>query len=428
METMHAQPINEETQLYLFWKHFREWNQESLLFLPIVFMIGAFLLVYVTRNIDIYLITQGEFTEWWVAIPEIGIQITTQISSTVVSLLAIVFSISLVALQLANQQYSPRVISIFERSSTTKITLGLFISTFIYSFFVMVQVLRTEREQITIVSILTTIILVLACLIAFIVFMKTVMEMIRVTHIISIITKNTQTSIDDNLPDKRYYIDCPSVSLRNPNQIIHFACPPKTLFQKRHAHGVLKAIEHSTLVEIATKNNCVLKVLHNFGEYINEGDPIIEVYGAEGLKLKPVKLLKALYIEPERGIYQDPAYGIRMLVDMALQALSPAVNAPTTAHQVILRLRILLSMIAQRPQNPGIYADKDHQIRLIHTETTWEEYVDLAFTEIIYYGKDDEQTQRSLAAAFDYLLGIVSEEFQTDLIKKKESLSKVSDE
>jgi len=140
--------------------------------------------------------------------------------------------------------------------------------------------------------------------------------------------------------------------------------------------------------------------------------------------IPPESVLKVIYVEPKREVYQDPAYGFRMLVDIALQAPSPAVNAPTTAHQVILRLTNLLSLITKHPQNPGVYADEDFHVRLIHSVSTWEEFVALSFDEIRYYGKDDPQTKKSLKAALYYLLGNVPEVYKSPLERQKEFLIK----
>ena len=96
--------------------------------------------------------------------------------------------------------------------------------------------------------------------------------------------------------------------------------------------------------------------------------------------------VRARMIDEQRSLTQDAAYGFRMLVDIALQALSPAVNAPTTAHQVIYRLTNLLAMISQRPQPTGLCVDENHQVRLLPPVYSWEAYVKLAFSEIIHYG------------------------------------------
>ena len=421
METVCAQSISEQKKLKLVWEQFKEWSRESLLVHPVLFMLGAIVLVYITRVIDLNLMANANLSDWWLAKPGVGVPIATQIASSALSFLAIVFSISLVALQLANQQYSPRVISIFERSGTTKITLSLFIGTFVYSILLMIELLRSKAEEVTIISIITNLVLVFACIVAFIFFMRSVMLMIRVTYIITAIADSTRDSIEDNIPFENDCVDCQVVSLDEPIQVIHYIRPVNhNIFLKRYEHGVFRALEHSELVQIAAQHNCVLRVLPRFGDYVNAGDPVVEVYGER--KLNPHKVLKAIYVEPERAIFQDPPYGVRMLVDMALQALSPAVNAPTTAYQAILRLTNILAMIAQRPEHNGVFADDDNQVRLMYSVFSWEEYVDLTFAEIILYGKDDLQTRRSLAASFDYLLNKVPDVYRPALEEMKASV------
>jgi uncharacterized membrane protein len=247
--------------------------------------------------------------------------------------------------------------------------------------------------------------------------MKSIMMMIRVTYTISIIADETRQAIDENMPPETAYIECETVPFEKPDQVIKYSHPPRKLFSKRNEHGVVKALERSTLVQIARKHECVIRVLPRNGEYVNQDDPVFEVYGDNTLKAGDV--LKAIYVAPERTVYQDPAYGIRMLVDIALQALSQAVNAPTTAHQVISRLTNLLLIIAQKPEQTGAYTDDSHQVRLIQPVHTWEDYVRLSFTEIQYYGVDDPQTRWSLGTAFDYLLEKIPEEYKPPIERQK---------
>jgi uncharacterized membrane protein len=421
VDKIRAQCIDVKRKTFYTQQRFQEWVHDSLLFYPFVFMLLAILLVLITRRSDIFLLLQSEIPDWWWVIASMGTTISSLIASSVLSFLAIVFSISLVALQLANQQYSPRVISIFERSYTTKIALSLFIGTFVYSFLLLVEVLRSGLEWITIISLYTDILLILACLIVFIVFMKSIMMMIRVTYIITIIADETRCAIEENLPSEQTYVTCDSVPLEQPIQIIGYSRPPRSPFSRRDNHGVFKALERSTLIQIGSKYECVLRVLPDYGAYINQGDPVVEVYGETAVP--PAQVLKAIYVSPERSVYQDPSYGIRMLVDIALQALSPAVNAPTTAHEVILRLTNLLSMISQRPEPTGAYAEDEHQVRLMQPVFTWEDYVELAFSEIIHYGSDDPQTRKSLTSALDYLLKNIPDTHKPPLERQKALLS-----
>lgn len=421
MEKVFALPISEHKRLVFLWRKIKEWYRGSLLILPILYLLGSLLLVFITRQVDIYLMENVSIPAWWMAKATIGIPIASLVSSSVLSFLAIVFSISLVALQMANSQYSPQVISIFNRASTTKIALSLFIATFVYSFSLMIELSRTHYERITIVSLLTNVVLIFACLIVFIVYMQSIMFLIRVTRIIDKVTESTRESIESNLPLEGEYVECPAIILEQPCQVIHYSNIPSTLLIKRNSQGVLQALEYENLVQIATKYGCVFRVLPSHGDYINEGDAVFEVYGES--KIQPEQVLREIVVKPEREVFQDPSFGIRILVDIALQALSPAVNAPTIAHQVILRLTNLLALIARRPQNSGTFADEKGQIRLLVHMPTWEDYVELAFNEIYYYGKDDPQTRKSLTEAYDYLLQKVTEAFKPPIERQKAYLS-----
>ena len=417
MDKVFAQPIHKRRKIFYLRKRFQEWKRDSLLFYPFIFMLVAVLLVLITRQIDHYLTASPGVPDLWLTQASSGVNTTALVASSVLSLLAIVFSISLVALQLSNQQFSPLVITIFERADSTKVTLSLFIATFVYSFILLIEVQRASIEKITVISLFTNILLIFACLIVFIVFMKSIMLMIRVTYIITIIAEKTREAIQDNLPPIEAYVECLSAKTETPCQIIRYTRPPSRLFIKRYAQGVFRALEYSTLVEIAANHHCTLQVYLHFGDYVNQGDPIVAVYGDGELPVEPV--LKAFYVEPSREIYQDPAFGIRMLVDIALQALSQGAHAPSIAHQVIFRLTNLLAMISQRPEHSGFFADNNHQIRVLHLVTTWEEYVELAFSEIAHYGKNDPQTVHGLTDSLDYLLGIVPEALKPALENKK---------
>jgi uncharacterized membrane protein len=116
-------------------------------------------------------------------------------------------------------------------------------------------------------------------------------------------------------------------------------------------------------------------------------------------------------------MYQDPLFGIRQLVDVASQALSPAINQPTTAVIVIDRLEELLLRIARRPQPTGFFVDTEGVVRLMQPEPTWAETVDLAFTEITIYGASSPAIIRRLAAAYDRLQRSIPVDLHADVAR-----------
>ena len=298
--------------------------------------------------------------------------------------------------------------------------MSLFIATFVYSYMLLLFLLRTTKEEIAFTSLFIDILLVFACLIAFVLFMKSILLMIRVSHIITIIADDTEQIIAKEQPLEPAYVTCQAPSLGSPNKVIRYARQPDNLFMRGHDHGVITIIERSTLVQVASEYDCALRVLPSYGTYINRDDAVVEVYGNGAIPSE--KVLQALYLDPDPSMTQDPAYGLRVLVDVALQALSPAVNAPTTARQVIDRLATLLLAISQRPQPTGAYADEAHQVRLLQPVPSWEDYVELAFCEIIHYGKNDPQTRQSVTDAIVYLREKVPDRCQPALHQWLEEL------
>ena len=140
------------------------------------------------------------------------------------------------------------------------------------------------------------------------------------------------------------------------------------------------------------------------------------------------ELLRTVDIGPERAVYQDPFYGVRALVDVAAQALSPAVNAPTTAVQVLDRLEDFLRLMATRPWPRGFFADETGVVRLVTAVRTWDQFVDLALTEIAEFGAGSPQVTRRLACLLDTLLAIVPDEHRPVLVRHQGLLAEAVDQ
>jgi uncharacterized membrane protein len=178
------------------------------------------------------------------------------------------------------------------------------------------------------------------------------------------------------------------------------------------AQGVLQAVDVVACVRIAREHHTVLRLIPQVGQYVAEGEPLFEVFEtgrpAAGSPSE-WQLLRTVDIGPERAVYQDPFYGVRVLVDIAAQALSPAVNAPTTAVQVLDRLQDFLRFMAPRPWPSGLFADEDGVVRLVTQVRSWDQLVDLALTEITEFGGGSPQVTRRLADLLDTLVPIVPE-------------------
>ncbi len=162
---------------------------------------------------------------------------------------------------------------------------------------------------------------------------------------------------------------------------------------------MLLGVDVPGVVDLARAHDAVIRLRTRVGDYAAEGTRLFDVIGGPDLDFE--QLGRMVDFGRERTLYQDALYGIRQLVDTAAQALSAAINAPTTAVQVIDRLVDLVARIGMQPDPTGYVADEDGHVRYIHIVATWDDVVALAFTEIRQFGRSSSQVTRRLMSAFD---------------------------
>jgi uncharacterized membrane protein len=160
------------------------------------------------------------------------------------------------------------------------------------------------------------------------------------------------------------------------------------------------------LVRLAKQAEGVIVLPLAVGDTAMEGDAILTVHGGRHTLLL-ADLRQAIQLEHQRTFDQDPKYALRLLVDVAIKALSPAVNDPTTAVQALDEIEDLLRRIGTRSLEVGRITDEDGVLRLIFPAPTWEDFVSLAFDEIRFYGATSLQVMRRLRTALYDLNRIV---------------------
>jgi uncharacterized membrane protein len=152
------------------------------------------------------------------------------------------------------------------------------------------------------------------------------------------------------------------------------------------------------LVNLAQKANAVIVLNLGVGDTIVDNTPVLKVHGAM-VALPERSLMGTIKLKPERTYEQDPKYPIRLLVDIAIKALSPAINDPTTAVQAIDQIEDLLRRLGGHSLDTGYAYAPDGSLRVIFPMPTWEDYLFLAFDEIRQYGSTSVQVMRRLRSA-----------------------------
>ena len=145
------------------------------------------------------------------------------------------------------------------------------------------------------------------------------------------------------------------------------------------------------------------------GQHVSQGETVLRLHGAE--HDPPDDLARrVLVLLRQRTLDQDPAFGLRMLVDIAIRALSPAVNDPTTAVQALDRIETLLVELHGRRPGPTIVVDPEGRSRGVVPAPTWGQYIGLGLIEVRRYGASSIQVARRLRALYDHLLDIAEDE------------------
>lgn len=171
--------------------------------------------------------------------------------------------------------------------------------------------------------------------------------------------------------------------------------------------SVLVTLDRPRLVHLAESHDAVIELAYAVGDHVPGAGALLNVYGSQAIPGK--QLRSALAMGDERTLRDDPAFTIRMMVDVAIKALSPAVNDPTTAVQALHRIEDLLRYAAAKHLSAGVVTDSMGMIRLVFPTPTWADLVELALDEIRAFGAGQYQVARRLRALLDALIADLPE-------------------
>jgi uncharacterized membrane protein len=343
------------------------------------------------------------------------------IVQAMISFTAVVFSITIVVLQLSSSQFSPRVLRHFMRDRIIQSSLGVFVATFTYAMVVLRAVQggsgTSQANFVPRLAVTGAFALVLMSVALFIAYIAHVVNMIRVATIIASIAADTRTAL--SAPDDGR--TCAHDAAARP--------PRGTVPSPRP--GVLVSLSRRRLVSLAAERGCVLRLAVRIGDYLPEGGDLFQVHGGpeqggterrgpdgDGRDHDDERewrdaLYRHVAFDTERTMEQDAAFGFRQLVDIALQALSPAVNAPTTAVQAIDEMHDLLRRLVTRRPPGGCYEDDDGKLRLVVPQYEVADYLRLAIEEIWHHGHDSPQVPGRLHQMLDDLHAVARPEHRS---------------
>jgi uncharacterized membrane protein len=357
----------------------------SLWFIPVLCVLAGLLLSLATLAVDRATGFEA-IPRWLTGGPDAAMGILTTIAVSMVSLATLVLTITMVVVQLAMGQFSPRIVQTFLRDKPSQLAIGLFVATFVHAMVAMREVQFDGDGQVPGVAVAVSYLLVLCSIAMLVIYVDHIGRSLRVSALIELVGNDTRRLLDEQYPNFVVDREADDLSL---------ALAPKS--------GVLVSIDRASLVELATAAGCVVHVVPALGSFVPSGSPLLRVEG-DVARFDREAGIAALESALERTLDEDIAYGFRMLVDVAERSLSdsPFLD-PTTAVQAIDRLHDGLRQLAVRELPDGRYRDRSGQLRLTVAEMNWNAYVHLAFDEIRIAGARSPQVTRRLMAALEDL-------------------------
>jgi uncharacterized membrane protein len=346
----------------------------------------------------------------------VAIEILSAITQGMLALTAIVFSVLFVLVQYSSAAFSPRLVGMFISDRVVLHTLGVFIGTFVYSLQALTRIdTSLSFNQVPIATVLMAFLFLGVSIIMFVMLLER-MTILQISNMLALIGSRGRAAILDMYNSNK--------RLRHTHHPIDTSQLPVTqsLIYQGYPQAIIE-VNFSALLHLARQAGGIIKLNYAIGDYVQDGAPLLEVRGSAN-KIFPFLLSRTITLGSERTINQDPQFALRILVDIAIKALSPALNDPTTAVQAINQIEGLLRILGNVELDLGMLTDEDGEVRVIYPTAKWEDFVSLAINEIRLYGAGTLQVVRRLAAMLDDLEEAVPRERRPAIHNQFERLIK----
>ncbi|BDZ55118.1 DUF2254 domain-containing protein [Agromyces marinus] len=322
--------------------------------------------------------------------------VLTTIAGSLITATSLTFSLTVIALQLASSQASPRLLRTFSSDRMVHATLAIFLGTFAYA----LTVLRTVSDtgsMVPRIAVTLAFLLTLTSVVMLVVFLAHLASSLRVETMMRDVHRDTGRTIALVGSDDRATAPAPER-------------PDGASAVLARRSGFVTGIDRDALIAAAREHRAVVRELRQVGASVIEGTPVAEWWpdGARtdaaagagpGTGPEPGTradrsalegaIVEAYRVGYERTSPQDIGFGLRQLVDIATKALSPGVNDPTTAVHALSHISAVLADIADLPEPPSAYADEDGTARVVPVRHDFAELVEVGMQQVRRYGADD---------------------------------------
>lgn len=350
--------------------------QGSLFYLPAVYVLAAGVLAWATTALDGWIAT--DVPELPFLLPttvESARSILSTIAGATITVAGVVFSLTIIAVQLTASQFSPRVLRGLLQDRTSQNIIGVVVATFTFCLLVLAVTRSADpdaEEVLQNVSVTVAVVLSVIAVLAIVKFLDHSARSMRVGEIIRRVTAETHDLIERRFPSEAETLE--AVPYREPETRPHVVTASREgWIQQVDTSALLRAVPAGATVRLDTRA----------GAYVTRGRPLASVWAddSEGEDFdRPVR--RAFAFGHERTMQQDVAYGIRQLVDIALRAMSTGINDPTTTIEVLFRLGGILQEIELREMPPRAVEGDDGRRLLQPSDLGRADFVRYQFRQI----------------------------------------------
>jgi uncharacterized membrane protein len=385
------------------WYAIKSYIRSALWIAPVIALALEQVVIRMLVRLDAYL-------DWVprISVTVSGATITLDTATTLaVSFLVFTFGSMLVAIQVASGQLTARIIATtLLRDNTIRTTVGLFVFTLLFATGTKTRIDTDVPGPLFIL----TFALSFLSIIAFLFLIDYTARLLRPITIVWRVGEQGLRVIEAVYPDT---VEVPHVPRRPRPRLGE----PDRIVPHQGTSAIVLAINVRRLVAVAQAADGVVEFVPRVGEFVPIGEPLFRLYG-KAASIDDNLLRGQIAFGPERTIEQDSTFAFRVIIDIALRALSPAINDPTTAVLAIDQLHRLLRSVGRRHLHDDSVQDSNDQLRLIVPTPNWEDFVQLTFAEIRLYGAGNFQISRRLRAMIENLVTTLPEARRPALLRE----------
>jgi uncharacterized membrane protein len=344
--------------------------------------------------------------------PGVAQVILSSIATSIMTVVSIVFAILLMTLTLASTQFSPRILISFVRDRTTQGTLGVFLGTFTYCMAALPAVRTLPHPFVPVATVTGAMVLALVCVGWLIYFINHISRSISVNHIVDRIAREAELVIDEFMP-------YPRGAFKLPDRSAPSSAERGAPILNRQS-GYIRYVDLNRLVALAKAYQICVHLERRVGHFVPSGVPLMRVSKPERVPAERAQhLIAAFDIGPARTMQQDVEFGIIQIVDIALRAMSPAVNDPSTAISCVDQLSRIIILWLSRVPPPTHYYAPPHVLRLFVPWMSFDGLLDTAFEQIRHYAAADVAVSLRLMRAFNDIAGTTGHaDIRTGLLER----------